>query len=178
MTPGQRVVKIVHARLSIRCAAGDGALKIDSPPAPILMVGHKAPVRPPPPKLAKRLKEKKARKSPLALDVYRPAAMDQLAVLGPDPASTPAIVKANPEYRQTRQTAGGAGGYDVYMSTPPVVCRSTKSLMKEVEDVRDVVSPRETLLVVDSLTSQVAVEVAGVRQQDRHLRRGPHPDGW
>ena len=115
-------------------------------------------------KLAKRLKEKEGKKVLLAsLDVYRPAAMDQLAVLGTQiGVDTLPIVKGQTPVdiaKRAKQQAA-LGGYDVYMLDTAGRLQIDEVLMKEVEDVRDVVSPRETLLVVDGLTGQVAVEVA------------------
>ena len=87
VTPGQQVVKIVHDELK-HVLAGDtedpGALKIDNPPAPILMVGLQGSGKTTTTgKLAKRLKEKDGKRVLLAsLDIYRPAAMQQLEILG------------------------------------------------------------------------------------------------
>lgn len=86
VTPGQQVVKIVHDAL-IDTLSGEGepgALKIDSPPAPILMVGLQGGGKTTTTaKLAKRLKERDGKKVLMAsLDVNRPAAMEQLQILG------------------------------------------------------------------------------------------------
>ncbi|MEC7965880.1 MAG: signal recognition particle protein [Pseudomonadota bacterium] len=167
VTPGQQVVKIVHdALIDVLRGEGDpGALKVDNPPAPILMVGLQGSGKTTTTgKLAKRLKEKDGKRLLLAsLDVYRPAAMDQLAVLGQQigvdtlpivPGQTPVDIAKRAKQQATM------GGYDVYMLDTAGRLQIDEVLMKEVEDVRDVVSPRETLLVVDGLTGQVAVEVA------------------
>ena len=167
VTPGQQVVKIVHdALIDVLRGEGDpGALKVDNPPAPILMVGLQGSGKTTTTgKLAKRLKEKDGKRVLLAsLDVYRPAAMDQLAVLGQQigvdtlpivPGQTPVDIAKRAKQQATM------GGYDVYMLDTAGRLQIDEVLMKEVEDVRDVVSPRETLLVVDGLTGQVAVEVA------------------
>jgi len=115
-------------------------------------------------KLAKRLKEKEGKKVLLAsLDIYRPAAMDQLAMLGQQIGvdTLPIVPGQKPVdiARRAKQQAT-MGGYDVYMLDTAGRLQIDEVLMKEVEDVRDVVNPRETLLVVDGLTGQVAVEVA------------------
>ena len=86
VTPGQQVVKIVHDEL-IRVLAGDGepdALKIDNPPAALLMVGLQGSGKTTTTaKLARRLKERQGKRVLMAsLDVNRPAAMEQLAILG------------------------------------------------------------------------------------------------
>ncbi|MEL7462316.1 MAG: signal recognition particle receptor subunit alpha, partial [Pseudomonadota bacterium] len=87
VTPGQQVVKIVHDEL-VHVLAGDnaepGELKIDNPPAPILMVGLQGGGKTTTTaKLAKRLAEKSGKRVLMAsLDTNRPAAMEQLAILG------------------------------------------------------------------------------------------------
>jgi signal recognition particle subunit SRP54 len=169
VTPGQQVVKIVHDELK-HVLAGDqdgepGALKIDNAPAPVLMVGLQGSGKTTTTgKLAKRLKEKEGKKVLLAsLDIYRPAAMDQLAVLGQQVGvDTLPIVKGESAVQIAKRAKQQAtlGGYDVYMLDTAGRLQIDQTLMQEVEDVRDVVTPRETLLVVDGLTGQVAVEVA------------------
>ena len=87
VTPGQQVVKIVHDAL-VDTLSGEGepgALKVDNPPAPILMVGLQGGGKTTTTaKLAKRLKERDGKRVLMASpDVNRPAAMEQLAILGP-----------------------------------------------------------------------------------------------
>lgn len=167
VTPGQQVVKIVHDAL-VETLTGDedpGKLKIDSPPAPILMVGLQGGGKTTTTaKLAKRLAEREGKKVLMAsLDVYRPAAMDQLAILGTQIGvdTLPIVPGQKPVdiARRAKQQAT-MGGYDVYMLDTAGRLHIDETLMQEVEDVRNVVTPRETLLVVDGLTGQVAVEVA------------------
>ncbi len=168
ITPGQQVVKIVHDELK-SVLSGDnedpGALKIDSPPAPILMVGLQGSGKTTTTgKLAKRLSEKNGKRVLMAsLDIYRPAAMEQLKVLGQQiGVDTLPIVPGETAVQIAKRAKQQAtlGGYDVYMLDTAGRLQIDETLMKEVEDVRDVVNPRETLLVVDGLTGQVAVEVA------------------
>ena len=167
ITPGQQVVKIVHDALvdTLRGAEDPGTLKIDNPPAPILMVGLQGGGKTTTTgKLAKRLKDKEGKKVLMAsLDVYRPAAMDQLKVLGAQIGvdTLPIVPGQNPvDIAKRAKQQAALGGYDVYMLDTAGRLQIDEVLMKEVEDVRDAVSPRETLLVVDGLTGQVAVEVA------------------
>ena len=98
-----------------------------------------------------------------SLDIYRPAAMDQLAILGAQiGVDTLPIVKGQTPVdiaKRAKQQAA-LGGYDVYMLDTAGRLQIDEVLMKEVQDVAAVVDPRETLLVVDGLTGQVAVEVA------------------
>ncbi|MGV6840246.1 MAG: signal recognition particle protein [Planktomarina sp.] len=167
VTPGQQVIKIVHDNL-VDMLRGEGetdALKISSPPAPILMVGLQGSGKTTTTgKLAKRLKEKEGKKVLMAsLDIYRPAAMDQLAVLGTqigvDTLPIVAGQSALDIAKRAKQQAT-LGGYDVYLLDTAGRLQIDQTLMAEVEAVRDAVTPHETLLVVDGLTGQVAVEVA------------------
>ena len=167
VTPGQQVVKIVHDALvdTLQGEGEPGALKIDNAPAPILMVGLQGGGKTTTTgKLAKRLSEKDGKRVLMAsLDIYRPAAMEQLRILGAQiGVDTLPIVQGETAVQIAKRAKQQAtlGGYDVYMLDTAGRLQIDQTLMQEVEDVRDVVSPRETLLVVDGLTGQVAVEVA------------------
>ncbi len=168
ITPGQQVVKIVHDEL-VHFLAGDdvhaGELKIDNPPAAILMVGLQGGGKTTTTaKLAKRLTEKNNKRVLMAsLDVNRPAAMEQLAILGTQiTVDTLPIVKGETPVQIARRARQQAtlGGYDVYMLDTAGRLHIDEVLMDEVQSVRDVTTPRETLLVVDGLTGQDAVNVA------------------
>jgi signal recognition particle subunit SRP54 len=167
VTPGQQVVKIVHDEL-VAVLTGDadpGKLKIDNPPAPILMVGLQGGGKTTTTaKLAKRLKERENKRVLMAsLDIYRPAAMRQLEVLGQQIGvdTLPIVAGEKPvDIARRAKTQASLGGYDVYMLDTAGRLHIDDVLMTEVEQVSAAVSPRETLLVVDGLTGQVAVEVA------------------
>ncbi|MCY1128047.1 signal recognition particle protein [Frigidibacter sp. RF13] len=167
VTPGQQVVKIVHDEL-VRVLAGDGepeALKIDNPPAPVLMVGLQGSGKTTTTaKLAKRLTDKNGKRVLMAsLDTNRPAAMEQLQILGTQiGVDTLPIVKGESAVQIAKRAKQQAtlGGYDVYMLDTAGRLHIDEALMAEVQAVRDAVSPRETLLVVDGLTGQDAVNVA------------------
>ena len=168
VTPGQQVVKIVHDEL-VGVLSGDGAeagaLKIDSPPAPILMVGLQGGGKTTTTaKLAKRLSEREGKRVLMAsLDTRRPAAMEQLAVLGSQiGVDTLPIVPGQSAVDIAKRTKQQAtlGGYDVFMLDTAGRLSIDDELMAEVEAVRDATSPRETLLVVDGLTGQDAVNTA------------------
>ena len=168
VTPGQQVVKIVHDAL-IDVLRGDeedpGALKIDSPPAPILMVGLQGSGKTTTTaKLAKRLSEKDGKRVLMAsLDVNRPAAMEQLAILGAQiGVDTLPIVKGEDPVTIAKRakTQASLGGYDVYMLDTAGRLHIDQELIAQAAAVRDVANPRETLLVVDGLTGQDAVNVA------------------
>ncbi|MDF3855787.1 signal recognition particle protein [Paracoccus sp. P2] len=167
ITPGQQVVKIVHDEL-IKVLQGEGApdaLRIDNPPAPILMVGLQGSGKTTTTaKLAKRLKDREKKRVLMAsLDTNRPAAMEQLAILGQQiGVDTLPIVPGENAVQIARRAKQQAtlGGYDVYMLDTAGRLHIDEVLMDEVQAVRDVASPRETLLVVDGLTGQDAVNVA------------------
>ena len=167
ITPGQQVVKIVHDELvSILTGAEDpGALKIDNPPAAILMVGLQGSGKTTTTaKLAKRLKEREGKRVLMAsLDTNRPAAMEQLQILGAQiGVDTLPIVKGETpvQIAKRAKTQASLGGYDVYMLDTAGRLHIDAELIQQAADVRDVVRPRETLLVVDGLTGQDAVNVA------------------
>ncbi|MFK7942404.1 MAG: signal recognition particle protein, partial [Paracoccaceae bacterium] len=168
VTPGQMVVKIVHDELIQVLAGTDedpGALKIDSPPATILMVGLQGSGKTTTTgKLAKRLHERNGKRVLMAsLDTRRPAAMEQLRVLGtqigvdvlPIVAGQDAVAIAKRAKQQATM-----GGYDVVMLDTAGRLSIDDELMAEVEQVRDFAAPNETLLVVDGLTGQDAVATA------------------
>jgi signal recognition particle subunit SRP54 len=169
VTPGQQVIKIVHDEL-VHVLTGDddpGALKIDNPPAPILMVGLQGGGKTTTTaKLAKRLKEREGKRVLMAsLDVNRPAAMEQLAILGQQiGVDTLPIVKGEDPVAIAKRakTQASLGGYDVYMLDTAGRLSIDEELIAQVEAVRDVANPRETLLVVDGLTGQDAVNTAGI----------------
>ncbi|MBA4489669.1 signal recognition particle protein [Paracoccus sp. S1E-3] len=167
VTPGQQVVKIVHDEL-IRVLQGEGApdaLRIDNPPAPVLMVGLQGSGKTTTTaKLALRLKDREKKRVLMAsLDTNRPAAMEQLAILGTQiGVDTLPIVKGESAVQIAKRARQQAtlGGYDVYMLDTAGRLHIDEVLMDEVQAVRDIAQPRETLLVVDGLTGQDAVNVA------------------
>ena len=168
VTPGQQVVKIVHDELVHFLAGDDGdtpGLKVDNPPAPILMVGLQGSGKTTTTaKLAKRLKDRDGKRVLMAsLDTNRPAAMEQLAILGGQvgvdtlpivPGETPVQIAKRAKSQAT------LGGYDVYLLDTAGRLHIDQELIAQAAEVRDVAQPRETLLVVDGLTGQDAVNVA------------------
>jgi signal recognition particle subunit SRP54 len=167
VTPGQQVVKIVHDELVATLTAGDAeqGMKIDSPPAPILMVGLQGSGKTTTTgKLAKFLTEKQGKRVLMAsLDTRRPAAMEQLAVIGRQiGVDTLPIVPGQDAVAISKRAKQQAslGGYDVVILDTAGRLHVDDELMAEVQAVRDATGPHETLLVVDSLTGQDAVNVA------------------
>ncbi|MEM8790321.1 MAG: signal recognition particle protein [Pseudomonadota bacterium] len=168
VTPGQMVVKIVHDEL-VKVLAGEdpepGALKIDTPPATILMVGLQGSGKTTTTaKLARRITERDGKRVLMAsLDTRRPAAMEQLAVLGKQiGVDTLPIMQGQDAVAITKRAKQQAtlGGYDLVMLDTAGRLSIDDELMDEVERVRDTANPNETLLVVDGLTGQDAVNTA------------------
>ena len=167
VTPGQQVVKIVHDELvsMLRGTGTDEDLKIDNPPSPILMVGLQGSGKTTTSaKLAKRLRDKDNKRVLMAsLDVNRPAAMEQLQILGSQIGiDTLPIVKGEDPLTIAKRakTQAALGGYDVYLLDTAGRLHIDHELINQAAAIRDIVKPRETLLVVDGLTGQDAVNVA------------------
>ncbi|GAB3453846.1 signal recognition particle protein [Insolitispirillum peregrinum] len=168
VTPGQMVVKIVHDAL-VEMLGGDdqeSALNLAVvPPAPILMVGLQGSGKTTTSgKIARLLTTRDRKKVLLAsLDVYRPAAQHQLAVLGQQLGvdSLPIIDGQMPvDIARRAMDEGRKGGYDVVILDTAGRLHIDQELMAEVAAVRDVVTPSETLLVTDAMIGQDAVTLA------------------
>ena len=165
ITPGQQVVKIVHDELIAVLGGNEEPMKVDNPPAPILMVGLQGSGKTTTTaKLARRFKERDGKRVLMAsLDTQRPAAMEQLAILGGQiGVDTLPIVKGETAVQIAKRAKQQAtlGGYDIYLLDTAGRLHIDELLMDEVQQVRDIAAPRETLLVVDGLTGQDAVNVA------------------
>ena len=166
VTPGQQVVKIVHDGL-VELLGGEGeTLEITAaPPAVILMVGLQGSGKTTTTaKIAKRLTERDKKSVLMAsLDVRRPAAQEQLKVLGEEVGvkTLPIIQGQMPVDIASRALqAARLQGFDVVMLDTAGRTTVDQSMMAEVATVRDATQPFETLLVADSLTGQDAVTVA------------------
>jgi signal recognition particle subunit SRP54 len=165
--PGQLVVKIVHDQL-VETLGGDEEpppLKIDSPPAVIMMAGLQGSGKTTTTgKLAKRLKEVERKKVLVAsLDVRRPAAMEQLRVLAQQVGvDALPIVEGQlpPDIARRAIQAAKFGGYDVIILDTAGRTTLDDQMMNEAADIAAIANPNETLLVADSLTGQDAVETA------------------
>jgi signal recognition particle subunit SRP54 len=166
VTPGQMVVKIVHDQLIE--TLGSSAQPIDlnaAPPVMIMMVGLQGSGKTTTTaKIAKRLTDVAKRKVLMAsLDTRRPAAMEQLAVLGQQVSvdTLPVIAGQTPVQIANRaQQAGRLGGYDVVLLDTAGRITLDDALMNEAAEVRRAVNPHEVLLVADALTGQDAVNLA------------------
>ena len=166
ITPGQQVVKIVNDALVEMLGAEASELDLAvTPPAIIMMVGlHGAGKTTTTAKIAKRLTDKDRKKVLMAsLDVNRPAAQEQLAILGEQigVATLPIMAGQQPvDIAKRALQAAKLQGYDVLMLDTAGRLHVDQQLMDEMKAVADTAQPAETLLVVDSLTGQDAVNVA------------------
>jgi signal recognition particle subunit SRP54 len=167
VTPGQQVVKIVNDAL-VEMLGGEEAVGLDlnaAPPVVIMMVGLQGSGKTTTTaKIAKLLKEKHGKKAMMAsLDVNRPAAQEQLKVLGEQVgvATLPIIVGQQPVDIATRAlNAAKLQAVDVLLLDTAGRLHVDQQLMDEMKAVSAISAPKEILLVVDSLTGQDAVNVA------------------
>lgn len=163
--PGQMVVKIVHDEL-VRLLGSEESCELNFqavPPVSILMVGLQGSGKTTTSaKIANKLKNKK-KVLLVSLDVYRPAAQEQLAQLaaqiGVD--SLPVIKGEKPEAITKRALSEGKkGGYDVIILDSAGRLQIDQELMNEVKEVKKIANPTEVLLVADSMIGQEACNVA------------------
>jgi signal recognition particle subunit SRP54 len=174
VTPGHQVVKIVHDVLVETLGEENAGLDLGSPPAPILMVGLQGSGKTTTSaKLGLMLQNRDKKRVLIAsLDVRRPAAMEQLKILG-EQAGVPTLpILANQlplDIARRALAAARVGGYDVLILDTAGRQHIDEGLMLEVAQVRDAVKPHETLLVADSLTGQDAVNIARSFNERLHL---------
>ena len=167
VTPGQQVVKIVNDAI-VEMLGGDEPAELDlnaAPPVVIMMVGLQGSGKTTTTaKLAKLLKEKQGKKVLMAsLDVNRPAAQEQLKVLGEQVgvATLPIIAGQQPTEIATRAVQSAKlQAVDVLLLDTAGRLHVDQQLMDEMQAVAGISVPREVLLVVDALTGQDAVNVA------------------
>ncbi len=170
VTPGQMVVKIVHDALVSMLSGGDqeGAPGLNlnaAPPVPILMVGLQGSGKTTSTaKIGLRLVTRDKKRVLMAsLDTRRPAAQEQLKVLGEQAGvdTLPVIAGQNPvDIARRACAAAKLSGYDVVLLDTAGRLAVDEALMAEVAEIERVTQPVETLLVVDALTGQDAVNVA------------------
>jgi signal recognition particle subunit SRP54 len=165
VSPGQMVVKIVHDELIATLGTEGVELNLNAvPPAVILMVGLQGSGKTTTSgKLAIRLKKDRKKVLLASLDVYRPAAQQQLEILAKqaDVGSLPIIMGEMPVAITKRALEmGRKEGYDVVILDTAGRLHIDQELMAEVAAVRDVAKPVETLLVADAMIGQDAVTLA------------------
>jgi signal recognition particle subunit SRP54 len=166
VTPGQMVVKIVHDQLIMMLGEEAGTIDLNAvPPVPVMMVGLQGSGKTTTTaKIAKRLTDRGSRRVLMAsLDTRRPAAMEQLAVLGKQVGvDTLPIVAGQSPVQIARRAIEAArlGGFDVVMLDTAGRVTVDEALMAEVAEVKAATGPHEVLLVADALTGQDAVNTA------------------
>ncbi len=165
VTPGQQVVKIVHDVLVETLGTENSTLSLGSPPAPILMVGLQGSGKTTTSaKIGLMLQAKEKKRVLMAsLDVSRPAAMEQLKILGEQAgvATLPILLGQTPlDIAKRAMASARVGGYDVLILDTAGRQHIDEQLMLEVAAIKAQVNPHETLLVADSLTGQDAVNIA------------------
>jgi len=166
VTPGQMVVKIVNDALIETLGSETAELNLGvNPPAIIMMVGLQGSGKTTTTaKLAKRLTERDRKRVLMAsLDVARPAAQEQLAVLGrqTNVDTLPIVAGQQPvDIAKRAIQAAKLQAYDVVLLDTAGRLHVDDALMGEMKAVAQASNPTETLLVVDSLTGQDAVNVA------------------
>ncbi len=164
LTPAQMVIKIVDEELTALMGGENERLEFASkPPTIIMMCGlqgsgkttHSA-------KLAKMLKAQNHRPMLVACDIYRPAAIDQLKVVGAK-AEVPVFEMGTENPVKIAQEAVKHArdyGNDVIILDTAGRLHIDEVLMNELKDIKETVNPDEILLVIDSMTGQDAVNVA------------------
>src|SRR5438477_1339538 len=164
--PGQMVVKLVHDQLVETLGANADPIDLNAPaPVGIMMVGLQGSGKTTTTaKIAKRLTEQGKRKVLMAsLDTRRPAAMEQLAVLGQQVSvdTLPIVAgQAPPQIARRALEGGRLGGYDVVLLDTAGRTTLDEAMMAEAADVKKAANPHEVLLVADALTGQDAVNLA------------------
>ena len=166
VTPGQMVVKIVHDELVATLGADAQGVDLNAAaPVPIMMVGLQGSGKTTTTaKVAKRLAERSNKKVLMAsLDTRRPAAMEQLAVLGTqvNVPTLPIVQGQTPVQIANRAIqAGKLGGYDVVLLDTAGRTTLDDEMMNEAAEIKRAAAPHEILLVADALTGQDAVNLA------------------
>lgn len=163
--PSQLMVKIVHDELALLMGGSSVDVQIDGKPGIILMSGLQGSGKTTfSGKLAKMLKGKRA-KSPLlvACDVYRPAAIEQLKVLG-EQIGVPVYADLENKNAVAIAEAGiafaRANGHDLVIVDTAGRLAIDELMMNEIAAIKRAINPTETLFVVDSMTGQDAVNTA------------------
>lgn len=165
LTPAQQVVKIVHEELIALMGGSNAGLALSyKPPIPFMLVGLQGSGKTTTAaKLGKFLKDKGRKPYLVPADVRRPAAIDQLKKLGhqigipvfdPDPKESPLKI-----CQKALTWADGEGG-DILIIDTAGRLHVDEALMKELEEIKREIDPREILLVADAMTGQDAVNVA------------------
>lgn len=164
VSPGQLMVKITNDKLAELMGGSQEDIRLEGNPAIILIAGLQGSGKTTfTGKLASLLKSKGKQVQLAACDIYRPAAIDQLKVLG---EQIGVDVYAEPENKNALQIAENAikqaksSGKNVLIVDTAGRLAIDEEMMKEIEGLKNSLSPSETLFVVDSMTGQDAVNTA------------------
>ncbi len=170
LTPAQMVIKIVNEELIALMGSGAKEIKLNSkPPTVIMMCGlqgsgkttHAA-------KLARMYKKEGHRPLLVACDVYRPAAIEQLEIMGETAEASVFELGQDDPVKIAKKAVAHAKDYgnDIVILDTAGRLHIDEQLMRELEGIKDTVDVDETLLVVDSMTGQDAVNVAQKFNED------------
>ena len=164
LTPGQQVIKIVKDELIALMGSSNFKLEVSSkPPTVIMMCGLQGAGKTSfCGKLAQFLTKQGKKPMLVACDIYRPAAITQLKVVGKS-VNAPVFEKGNQKPAKTAVEAINEAtykGFDTVIIDTAGRLHIDENLMGELQEVKDAVKPTEILLVVDSMTGQDAVTVA------------------
>jgi len=165
ITPGQQIIKIFHDELSILLGSDAAPLNLAEPHR-ILLVGLNGSGKTTSAaKLGRLLKKQGHAPCLIPLDLQRPAAIEQLATLG-EQIDVP-VVTPQPNEKNVQRAATAAIGRARPPGAPPIDIFDTaghqeidEALIQELKDLKELLQPQETLLVVDAATGQQAVSVA------------------
>ncbi len=165
-SPGQMVVKIVHDELVNLLGESNSEINLNAvPPVSIMLVGLQGSGKTTTTaKLAKFLEKNKKKKIMMvSLDVYRPAAQEQLKTLGEQNSilTLPAIQDQLPaDICRRALSAAKLNGADIILFDTAGRTQIDLQMMSEIKEIEKIINPSEVVLVADSLTGQVAAEVA------------------
>src|SRR5437867_7375053 len=164
VAPGQQVIKIIHDELVVLLGSENAALNLRGAPACLLLVGlHGSGKTTSAGKLARLLQKQGRQVLLVAADVYRPAAMDQLATLG-EKLGVPVFVKKGEtdvlNIARQALTFAAAQHHNTVIFDTAGRLQIDEPLVQELVRLRDLVKPDEILLVLDAATGQEAVNVA------------------
>ena len=165
-TPGQMIVKLVHDELVKFLGDGKSDLNLKAvPPVSLMLVGLQGSGKTTTAaKISKFLeKNNKSKILMVSLDVYRPAAQEQLKVLGETNGiqTLPVVEGQHPvDIAKRAINLAKLNNSDVIIFDTAGRTQIDVSMMKEIKDIKSIINPTETILVADSLTGQVAVEIA------------------
>uniref|UniRef100_A0A7V2ZLG3 Signal recognition particle protein n=1 Tax=Ignavibacterium album TaxID=591197 RepID=A0A7V2ZLG3_9BACT len=173
ITPGQLITKIIYDELVELLGGGHSEITLNPTGATIILVvglqgSGKTTFSA---KLAKRLKERKRKVLLVAADVYRPAAIEQLKILGQQIDTLVFSIEQKDARLVATESIRYAkeNNFDTLIIDTAGRLHVDEEMMKEVADIKEIVKPKETLFVVDSMTGQDAVNSAKAFNETVHF---------